>query len=347
MAGTDDPAADSKRAGALDPAVVQAAIAVAARAPSIFNTQPWRWRLDGDSLALLADRTRQLGVADPDGHSMYLSCGAAWYLTEVALRAQGLQIETQLLPSQAEPDVLVRFRSAQRRQPDDDDLALADAAVRRRSDRRPFGPDKVSDAEMESLEITASDSSAWIHFPVSEDQRINLAVAVSWADRVERDDDAYQAEMNRWLRDPDVNVRPDGVSVDQFPHVPEGEQRHSDVPQRDFEVGVTGRQFIERDFDEKPLIGVVLTEFDNPADHLRAGRAMMKLMLRAEQLGLSTCALSQAVDFAAFRTRVQGLLNWVGFPQMMLRIGHPSAPLSELVRTPRRPTSEVLDVIAV
>jgi hypothetical protein len=55
--------------------------------------------------------------------------------------------------------------------------------------------------------------------------------------------------------------------------------------------------------------------------------------------------LSQAVDFAAFRTRVQQVMGWIGYPQIMLRIGHPSAPIDEIARTPRRPPSAVLQVV--
>jgi hypothetical protein len=124
--------------------------------------------------------------------------------------------------------------------------------------------------------------------------------------------------------------------------VPAGQPRHTDVPLRDFEVGITGRQLIERDVDEHPLIAVIFTDADSAADHLRAGQTMMRLMIEAELRGLSTCPLSQAVDFAAFRTRVQGLMDWVGYPQMMMRVGYPGAPTTELPRTPRREPSAVL-----
>jgi nitroreductase len=36
---------------------------VAQRAPSVFNTQPWRWRAGADLLELHADRSRRLVVA--------------------------------------------------------------------------------------------------------------------------------------------------------------------------------------------------------------------------------------------------------------------------------------------
>jgi nitroreductase len=321
----------------LDRKTVEAALAVAVRAPSIHNTQPWRWRLDAEGLALLADRTRQLRVADHDGHSLLISCGAALTLTELALRGQGWQVETERLPDPGDHDLLARMRPVGRQEPDDDVLAQLDAAVRRRSDRRPFGSRRVSADTVEALRTASSDADAYVDFPNREDQRIDLAVAVSWADRVERNDEAYEAEMSAWLRDPGVHATADGVPLEAVPHV-------STVPLRDFEVGMTGRQLIERDVDERPLIAVVFTDGDTAANHLYSGEAMMRLMLQAELSGIATCPLSQAVDFAAFRSRVQGLMGWVGYPQMMLRIGYPEGPPEELARTPRREPAAVLDV---
>ncbi|HZC53024.1 MAG TPA: hypothetical protein VE441_11055, partial [Mycobacterium sp.] len=343
--GRPDPPDRLDRLDRLDRETVEAVLAVAVRAPSIHNTQPWRWRLDADGLALLADRSRQLEVADPDGHSLLVSCGAALHLTELALQAAGFQIETMLFPDATEADVLARFRPIGRKDADDDVLARAEAALRRRSDRRPFTSDEVSADNIETLQSASGDPGVRVDFPEREDERIDLAVAVSWADRVERDDQAYVEEMSRWVRDPEVHALSDGVPLEAIPHVPADQPRHTDVPLRDFEIGVTGRQLIERDVDEQPLIAVVFTDADTPADHLRSGVAMMRLMIKAELLGLATCPLSQAVDFAAFRTRVQGLMGWIGYPQMMLRVGHAGGPAADLARTPRRDPAAVLDVV--
>ena len=77
------------------------ALAAAARdalqAPSVFNTQPWRWRIDGDALELRADRDRQLTVADPDGRLLLLSCGAALHHVRVALAAAGWGVRVRRL----------------------------------------------------------------------------------------------------------------------------------------------------------------------------------------------------------------------------------------------------------
>jgi len=354
---TQAPRHAAEPAAGLDEGGARAAVELAVRAPSIHNTQPWRWSLDAEgALRLHADRSRQLAVADPDGHSLMVSCGAALHLTELGLRVQGWDVAVDLLPDPADPDVLACFRvvegavggSAERAESagapgSADELAsLAEAALRRRSDRRPYLLRDLSEAERESLR-SAGDGDAWIDFPEGEDHRVNLAVAVSWADRQQSRDEAYLAEMRRWLHDPQVHAV-DGVPLDAVPHVDPAHPRHLDVPQRDFEVGVSGAQMIERDVAEKPLIAVMLTRGDGPRDQLLAGCSMMRMMLRAQQLGLSTCPLSQAVDLAAFRVRVQGLMGWVGLPQMMLSVGYPGGPLEELPRTPRRAGDDVLDL---
>jgi hypothetical protein len=328
----------------LDRDAAEAAVDVAVRAPSIHNTQPWRWVFDGEALTLLADRSRQLRVADPSGHSLLISCGAAVLLTELGLRAAGWRVESVLFPDPDDKEVLARFRAVGRQEPDEEVQAQVEAALRRQSDRRPFSPEPVSDEEMEKLRDATRADGVYIDFPTRPDQQLDLAVAVSWADREERRDQAYIDEMNQWLRDPDVNATSDGLPLDAVPHVSADHPRHTDVPVRNFEVGVSGRLLIERDIDERPLIGVVFTGSDMPIDQLRSGGGMMRLMIEAELLGLTSCPLSQAVDLTAFRGRVQDLMGWTDYPQMMLRIGHPTETTQAAPRTPRRATSDVLQV---
>jgi len=70
-----------------DTGTVRTVLALAARAPSVHNTQPWRWRVDAESLHLYADASRQLPNTDPDGRDLILSCGAALHHCVVALAA--------------------------------------------------------------------------------------------------------------------------------------------------------------------------------------------------------------------------------------------------------------------
>ena len=122
----------------LDRATVEKVLALAVRAPSIHNTQPWRWRLGDDGLRLLADRGRQLTVADPDGHSLLISCGAALHLTELGLAANGWRTVTELWPDRDDPDVIAHLVPEARTDEVAPNVAEAVAALRAvsRSNRR-------------------------------------------------------------------------------------------------------------------------------------------------------------------------------------------------------------------
>ena len=318
---------------------LEAVVEAASRAPSIHNTQPWRWVAHDGVLDVRADRTRQLHVADRDGHSLLISCGAALELTELALAAQGWGVEAAVLPDPDDPDLLARLHPVRRPTPDDLALRRVEAALGRRSERRPFGPEPVAEEVVERLAEVGNGEGVYVHFPVRADENLDLAVAISQADRSSRDDPEYAAEMAAWVRADDPAH--DGVPAASIPRV--DEPRHTDIPLRDFEVGVAGGQLITPGVDEHPQIAVIFTETDGPLEQLRAGRAMMRLMVQAELEGIASCPLSQSVDLLAFRTRLRTLMGWTGYPQMMLRLGErPAEPPAPL--TPRRPVSEVLTV---
>jgi nitroreductase len=328
----------------IDRSSVEAALTVATRAPSIHNTQPWCWDFNGHVLELRADRSRQLAIADPDGHSLMISCGAALALTEVGLRAAGWAVTTDRLPDSSDRDLLARFSHARHIDVTDVDRRRARNAFARNSDRRPFQPGLVPQETMESLRGAADGMGTHLHFPTRTDEQTHLAVAVSWADRIERNDAAYVAELASWVRE--VPENDDGIPLSAVPQVTPEHPRHADVPLRDFQVGLSGRDLIERDVAEHPLIAVLLSESDSPLDWLQAGESMMRLMLEAEDVGLASCPLSQAVDLVAFRSRLQTRMGWQGYPQMMLRLGYPTQSGDPVPSTPRRPLDSILHVTA-
>jgi hypothetical protein len=56
--------------------LVEAAMA-AEHAPSIHNSQPWRWVAGENSVELYREHNMRLRVTDPDDRLTTLSCGAA------------------------------------------------------------------------------------------------------------------------------------------------------------------------------------------------------------------------------------------------------------------------------
>lgn len=55
-------------------------------APSEYNTQPWLFRVQGNSVEICADYSRSLPVVDPQDRELLISCGAACLNLRLAQR---------------------------------------------------------------------------------------------------------------------------------------------------------------------------------------------------------------------------------------------------------------------
>jgi nitroreductase len=318
---------------------VHAGLSVATRAPSILNTQPWQWSGGPSRMFLRADRSRQLAVIDADGLALRLSCGAALQLGVLGLRVAGWTVWVERLPDHDDPDLLAVLHPFDHTEATQRDVERVEASAQRHSDRRPFRADPLPAKMFDRLREVADEPGVYVHFPAHENEKIALAAAFSWADRVEHDEPSYAAELAHWVRADGSHA--DGVPASAVPHVGTGHPRRSDIALPDYELGRAGKEAIPIDVDEHPLLAIVFTTSDHPRSQLRAGEAMMRLMLEAQLQGLATCAISQAFGVHAFRSRLRALMGWVDHPQTMLRLGTPPAgPASP--RVPRRPITDVL-----
>jgi nitroreductase len=319
---------------------VERAVSFGVRAPSIHNTQPWRWVYRPGVLELYADRSRQLPALDPDGRAMVLSCGAALELARLGFAAMGWQTEVDRLPDPRRPDLLARIRTVDRALVDGPVVERAEAAERRHTERRPFRPEPVPQEVVRTLLGVVTDAGIYAYAVERADEKLDLAVVFSWADGVELSDPEYRAELASWTR---AGTAPDGVPATAVPHVPIGSPRHADVSLRDFEAGITGGQELTEASDERPVYLILFTTDDDRAARLRAGEAYARLSVEAERLGLASSAMTQAVDLPAVRERFRTLMNWPDHPQMVLRLGYPQ-PGPTTAPTGRRPVTAVLQV---
>jgi len=67
-------------------------IAIAARAPSPHNTQPARWRWQGNRIELCEDPSRWLAAGDPQGRDQAIALGMAWEAMRLALSSHGIGV---------------------------------------------------------------------------------------------------------------------------------------------------------------------------------------------------------------------------------------------------------------
>ncbi|GAA0571810.1 NAD(P)H nitroreductase [Paractinoplanes ferrugineus] len=156
---------------------LELAARTAQRAPSILNTQPWTWRITGNVMELSADPDRRIGSIDPDGRLLLLSCGAALHHARIALNSAGWATTVDRLPDQERPDLLARIRLTGETTPDPEDWRMAAAIRRRRTDRRAFADEPVSDFELTKLRRFVESEGTYLHV-VRPDQLPMLAACV-------------------------------------------------------------------------------------------------------------------------------------------------------------------------
>jgi nitroreductase len=321
-------------------------VAAATRAPSIHNTQPWRFVASTERLQMHMDRDRALPVLDPSGRQQVISCGVAVEFAVVALAARGWAADTELLPDAADPDHLATVRLAGPHEATADDRTLADAIDRRHTVRAPFQRRAVPGELVEELAVEAARFDTWCKPITRSEEEMATVFLISRAEEIEQSDPAYVAELQSWLRTDPGAV--DGVPVDA---VPSGDPRArpSNWMIRDFVVGEreSGDFLAGGDPDapppevERPTVVLMGTEGDDRFAWLQAGRALGRVLLRATAVGVAASPLTQALDWPATRTRMQARLSLVGHPQFLLRMGYPPDDPSGAV-SGRRPVGDVL-----
>lgn len=309
-------------------------VEIATRAPSVHNTQPWRWRGGSQMLELFADPSRQLRETDPDGRNLTLSCGAALHHAQVAAEALGWETQVSRHPDPAQPELLARLVLSPGPPPATAEETLA-ALDRRCTDRRRFTAWPVPEERQAHLARLANHWGARAVALTDESERFIAERLVRTAHRVQSADAAAQAEQAAW-RHRGVE---DGVPADALPGAADLVGAHRNR----FEGA--GDDTSDPDLEASDGLLVFFDTRDDAAAWLRAGEGLGAMWLAATMGGLALVPLSQVIEVpetrAAFQTEVLGSL---AHPLLLVRVGWRSTSRPPPARTPRRPVSEVLEL---
>lgn len=318
-----------------DSGVIRSAVDLACRAPSVHNSQPWRWRYSGGRLDLYSDRTRLLASADPSGRQLHISCGAAVHHLEVSLTSLRWRPDVDLLPEPSLPRLVASIRCHRDATPQSHDFDLAKAIRHRHTDRRPFAPLPEDPGLFDCLRDAATRYGAALTVLPSK-ARPALAAATDASSAARRYDADYQAELHWWAGH---SLREEGIPAHSL--ATPGESAHVSV----------GRVFPDSHREESALQPVVdestvlmlSTDSDTPADWTRCGQALSAILLEATVRGIATCSLTHITEIKQSRRMIEELAPNAGLPQILLRAGTVTDP-TPAGETPRRPTAEVLSL---
>ncbi|MEU5264655.1 NAD(P)H nitroreductase [Amycolatopsis sp. NPDC021455] len=317
-----------------DDFTVKTAVAMAVRAPSVHNSQPWYWRIGQSSLHLYADPDRRLPETDPDGRDLILSCGAALHHLRVGFGALGWAAEVHRLPNPGEPDHLAAI-TLHPRDPSQDEIAMAAAIPRRRTDRRRHSSWIVPRGHVEAMAKAAALEGTVLQV-ADNSARYYLATAIEEAADRHAADPAYRTELAAWSG---RHLSPDGVPAR---NTPAPDDTPGGLRTRPFADPLLAQPPGAKAEDDETVLLVLSTASDDRMSRLRAGEATSAVLLTANAFGLSSCPLTEPLELPEVRDTVTERVTGGSFPQMVLRIGWAPVNAEPLPATPRRDLGEVL-----
>jgi nitroreductase len=306
-------------------------LAWAIQAPSRHNTQPWLFEIEGAELRLFSDPRRALRAADPQGREMAMACGAALENLCLAAAHFGHGVELDELAPRAGDPLLARLRLVERRRAVPDEERLFEAIPLRRT-AAAFHPEPVPAAALAAVAAEAGGDALvrvlpdWLAPPV--------AALVAEADALQWSSGRYRAELATWTRSRG-RPRADGLA----PAPDQGRKRPGGLLRRLLlRAGVGQAETARRVAEQTRTLVLLSSPGDGPADWVRTGRALQRVLLRATAEGLHAGWYAAATEVLDVRRRLRLTVGDPGQPQVLLRLGYGLAPRS----TPRRPVELVL-----
>jgi nitroreductase len=318
----------------VDVEVIKHAVQLACRAPSLHNSQPWRWEFDGSVLQLFLDRNRILYSTDRSAREALISCGAALDHLQVAMAAAGWAATVDRFPSPANADHLASIGFSSTAVVTDAQARRAQAIRERRTDRLPFA--SPTDWAPFELRLRTSININAVRLDVMPDEvRPELREASMLTESLRLYDSSYHTELGWWAAPYEAS---EGIPYSSLVSADESER--VDVG-RTFPVTHQPERRSEVPTDHSKIV-VLSTEHDSSEDALRCGEVLSSVLLECTTAGLATCPLTHITELAASRHIVAALIGQDTTPQVLIRVGVAPSPEELPPATPRRPVDEVL-----
>lgn len=302
-------------------------------AASSHNTQPWKFALGPGRITILPDLSRRCPQVDPDDHHLYASLGCA--ATNLLLAAQAAGLPGHCRYNPATDSVIVDLEEGS---PSHDELF--EALPRRQCSRSEYDGSSLSGETLRLLESIGCGDGVSVLLLTDARQKERVADYVAAGNAAQFADPRWSAEMRKWIRFSARRAERTGDGlrgpVMGNPSIPEWMGRVV-MP-----LVVSAERQSRKDrahIRSSSAIAVFVSEVNDKAHWVEAGRCYERFALLATAMGLRTAFVNQPVEVTSLRAQFADYLGLGGRrPDLVVRIGR--GP--EMPRSLRRPVAEVL-----
>lgn len=309
-------------------------LALAVRAPSTHNSQPWLFHIDGKEISIFRDNSRLLPEADKDGRDILISIGACLEHLLIAARYYGMLESVTIgdLDDNKAPVAIVALHESTNT---DQSLAPLVAAIEKRFNARgPFLQKEISEKILATL--SENDNSMASSFFLTQKQDVaKFAELTARGMRHVHQIKNFRAEIARWMHNnysskkigiPGYSMLAPGVISLFLPWLI-----------KTFNCGKILAFLNTKSITSAPLVVVLATPKDDRAAWLATGQRFTQIALRATAEGLRPSIFVASIEIPELRTELQTHLKTTLFPQFTFAVGFPKIMLSQ---TPREMPQE-------
>ena len=304
-------------------------------APSSHNTQCWRFQVTEKSICISPDLTRRCPAVDPDDHHLFVSLGCATENLVHAALSAGFHADPRFKPS-GEGAIAVNLEATQKRI-----SPLSQAISERQCTRGDYDSQPISPAELRQLQRAGTGDGVSVQLLTARPAMEGVLEYVVAGNTAQMNDPAFVAELKSWIRfgSEEALRTGDGLFA--------GASGNPVLPRwlgsRLMNLFFTPKSENERyarQIRNSAGIAVFVSERNDKAHWVEAGRCYERFALQATALGIRNAFLNQPVEVGAIRPQ---FASWLGIgpnarPDLVVRFGRgPAMPLSM-----RRPVQAVL-----
>ncbi|MFI6674307.1 Acg family FMN-binding oxidoreductase [Kribbella sp. NPDC050470] len=292
-------------------------LTAAVHAPSLHNTQPWRFEVHAPVIDVLLDAERSLPASDPADRAARIGIGAAAFNIRVAAAMLGHDSRVVADPDPGRPDIAARVFLGARSTPVPTLGGLYGELSRRHTYRGPLLEHAVPPRVQGRLDDAARAEGATLRW-LDQDAKSRLAGLLRRTDAADlRDEDRLHERMS-WIGG---DGRTEGVRESALGPMPV-----KPALVRDLSAGFDSTHRSQAVFEQDPAIAVLCTRQEDTEAWLRAGMALQRTLLVATSYDLVASFLNQVLESTASRTQIRDLIGGRSWPQMILRVGYPAQP---------------------
>ena len=304
-------------------------------APSEYNSQPWYFKIRGPICELYADYSRQLLVVDPDKRELLISCGGAFLNLRLALRHFGYGEELNLRTIEEQPALLARIKIGSPVSATAEEERLFFAIQKRVTNRSMFEARPIAEELLTRCEELAGEEGVWLYRVTGQNHQM-VSEMIATGDHMLWEKKAFRHELAHWVHGQREIIE------DGLPAFSAGKGNIAGIASpwlvRTVNLGRAEAAKSQHLVTSAPLLIILGTYSDMPADWFATGQAMEKILLLATASGVQNSFVNQPIEVSALRTQLHQMIGQYKHPQLVLRLGYgPDAPV-----TPRRSVSDVL-----